>query len=790
MKRLPAFNAAIAAAVGITVGWELASYRLIFLAAAAGLSIILFFWLTSGRRTLPVPAAAGSYLALSLSFAFFMSARLVAVNPLDLQQCRYFAGTVEETPRDVSTRSVRLTDCLGYDNGWKKIPGRIILTPKFKADLRTDDRIVFTGKAGKVSVARNPGEFNMKVYYELNGIVGRIYVDRREQIISSRHAVGFGLRRSLVEPVRSYIRSSVMKFMAGDEAELARAMLIGERAGINDVIKDRFTNSGTVHILSVSGLHIGFVTGILMIFASLIRLPRRYRFFVIAPCLLFYALVVGTVPSVTRAVLMAIVVLFGLFLQRRSNILNSLGFAALVILTVSPSQLFSPGFQLSFSAVLSIAFFYDRIIALIRKRIPALAERPLLNSIVSLSVLTAAATLGTVPLTVYYFNKVSLISIAANLVIVPLAGIFTTMSFAFVFLSLISSSAASIYGAASQLIGFSILQINSILGSLGLSSARIAEPGFTFVVLYLFWLVSVAAFGRDSLLKKGVIAVLLGSNLLLFSSLIHYTPKAKVFVLDVGQGDAIYVELPNGRNMLVDSGLKFGNYDSGERVILPFLERRGIKRLDYFVITHLHSDHIGGAASVLRKLKVGRFIYSDQASSSGTWERTIASVKALCIPHEKAVAGLIMDSGAVQRVYVLHPNSRYVGKGGTSYRTRLNNGSIVLKVCVGAESVLLAGDIEGPVEHDLAGRFGTFLRSAVYKAAHHGGRTSSTEEFLAEVQPAYAAVSVGAGNRFGHPSPEVLESYQRRGIRTMRTDSLGAICFNVGMDAVEVVEWR
>lgn len=790
MKHLPAFKAALAAAAGIIVGREYAPFQLSFFWASVVLLTILLVWFVLLRRNVTKIAAAGTYAALSFAFAFHMSLNLASVNPQSLSSYAYFAATVEQGPRDTTVTSVILTDCYGYDNGWRRIDGRLVLMTPSNQKFQTGDRIAFSGTVGNVSEARNPGQFNLRAYYALNGIVGRVYLLKNRNILYMDHDSRVNLRRDIVEPVRGVFRDKIRTFMSGDEAELARAMLIGERMGISRTIKDRFVNSGTVHILAVSGLHIGFFTAILMIVASLARIPRRFRFFLIAPCLVFYAFVVGTTPSITRAVLMAVVVLFGLFLQRRSHVLNSLGFAGLVILLVSPSQLFSPGFQLSFCAVLSIAFFYERIVSMIHKRHPALRDRPLLNSAVSLIVLTAAATLGTVPLTVYYFNRVSLVGILANLLTVPLAGLFMMMSFAFVFMALFSYHLASIYGAAAQMLGFSILQLNSLLGSLSLSNARIAEPGPGFVLLYFIWLASTAAFGKDYLWKKLILAVLLGCNILLYSSLVQGRPEARLYALDVGQGDAIYIELPNGKNMLVDSGMRFGNYDTGERVILPFLERRGIKGLSYFVITHLHSDHIGGAVSVMRKLNVQKFIYSDQASRSVVWKNTLSCARALRVPTGTVLAGMILDSGAVQRVYVLHPNHAYVGGGGLSYKTRLNDGSIVLKVCVGGESILLTGDIERRVERDLVRYYGPFLSSSVFKVGHHGSSTSSSEEFVGVVHPAYAVISVGARNGFGHPSTEVLGRFSRKGITAWRTDLFGAAFFRVRSDTTELIRWR
>jgi len=568
--------------------------------------------------------------------------------------------------------------------------------------------------------------------------------------------------------------------------------------GIDKEVNEQFINTVTIHILSVSGLHIGFLTGILVMLTSLIRVPRRMRFFVIAPVLILYAYVVGMVPSISRAVIMALVILFGLTLQRRSLPLNSLGFAALLILIFSPSQLFSPGFQLSFAAVMSIAFFHQKILAMVHVSYPSLIERPFLNSVTSLSVLSVAATLGTVPLTAYYFNRISSISVIANLFIVPLSGVFTTLAFTFVGISAVSSALAAVYGAAAQIVGYAILSINALLGSMSISNVKVADSSWVFAALYFFWLVAVIGFGRmtpDSSrknmpAKKLLFGLLFGADIILYSTFLKPPPEAKLYVLDVGQGDAIYMEFPDGKNVLVDAGMKFGNRDVGEQVIMPFLERNGVTRLDQFVVTHLHSDHIGGAETILGNLKIGRFVYPDQKSQSTTWLRTLASAKARGIPCFIAAAGTVLDSESNYRVYVLHPNRKYVGEGGLAYKTRFNDGSIVLKVCIGYESFLLVGDIEKRVEDDLIRIYGTFLSSDIYKAGHHGSSTSSSPEFLKTVHPSWAVISVGARNSFGHPSHQVIDEMRRDSIRVWRTDSLGAAFFTAYTGSLRMVEWK
>ncbi|HQT90453.1 MAG TPA: DNA internalization-related competence protein ComEC/Rec2 [Candidatus Kryptobacter bacterium] len=790
MKHLPAFKAAVVAAAGITMGRLFPGYSIVFLSGAVAFAIVLAGWFLFGRERPGGYVAVGAYSSLLFAFAFYMSVNLASLNEARPGAFRVFAGTVDETPRDTSRYSIMLTDCYGFDKGWRAIQGALVLTPKSTLSLAIGDRIIFTGKAGVISAARNPGQFNLRTYYTLNGIAGRIYLKNDGDLLAVEHNRGFTFRRDIVEPVRVFIREKTSALMSGEEAALARAMVLGERAGINREINEQFINTGTIHILAVSGLHIGFLTGILMMLASLIRTPRRWRFFVIAPVLILYAYVVGLSPSVVRAVVMALVVLLGLFLQRKSRTLNSLGFAALAILAFSPAQLFSPGFQLSFAAVLSIAFFYERIIALVRKSHPALLERPFLNSVVSTMLLTFAATLGTIPLCAYYFNRVSVAGVFANLLIVPLSGIFMSMDFTFLLVSLLSVPVASVYAAAAQLIAFVILEINSLIGSLSISSIRVGDSAMMFGALYLVWLTAVIWFGKDSIPKKLIFAMLLGANMVLYAGLFTTRTEARMYVLDVGQGDAIYLELPEGKNMLIDAGSKFGSYDAGARVIVPFLRKLGVRELDYFVVTHLHSDHVGGAAGVLKDVKVREFIYPDQVSRSGTWTSTLAWVRALGIRARTVRAGTVLDSGLAYRVYVLHPNGRYTGDKGVSYRTRFNDGSIVLKVCIGGNSILLTGDIEQRVEHELTKTYGAFLSSGVLKAGHHGSITSSSQGLLDKVHPGYAIISVGKGNSFGHPSQTVIDRMSRMGVNVWRTDSLGAAFVRVRLDESQIVDWR
>ncbi len=301
MKRLPALKAAIFAAAGIFIGKEFPHYQLLFLSVGVSLVATTFAWLIVRRQRISALISAGFYAVLICAFAFNMSTSIASLSSAPLSNYVCFAGRVGESPRDSAVSSVVLDNCFGFDKSWHRITGELILTSGFNAQLRTGDRLIFRGRAGAVSEARNPGEFDLKSYYMLSGISGRIYVKNRSDILSLYHDRGFNLQRSIVESVRTFMRNEIKTFMKGEEAELARAMVIGERMGISKGVSEQFVNTGTIHILAVSGLHIGFFMGILMAVSSLFRIPHRFRFFIIAPILIFYALIVGTTPSVMRA---------------------------------------------------------------------------------------------------------------------------------------------------------------------------------------------------------------------------------------------------------------------------------------------------------------------------------------------------------------------------------------------------------------------------------------------------------------------------------------------------------
>jgi competence protein ComEC len=250
--------------------------------------------------------------------------------------------------------------------------------------------------------------------------------------------------------------------------------------------------------------------------------------------------------------------------------------------------------------------------------------------------------------------------------------------------------------------------------------------------------------------------------------------RLQVSVLDVGQGDSIFVAFPDGRTMLVDAGgLPGGNYlhgmraglDVGEDVVSPFLWSRGLKRIDTVVITHAHEDHVGGMPAVLRNFRVGE-LWVGRDDDAPAYRNVLAEAAARHIPVVHRLRDEHFDWAGVQ-VRVLWPDSS------DPARAR-NDDSLVLRLQDGGESFLLTGDIERAVERSIVSD-GDELAAGFLKVPHHGGKTSSTTAFLDAVHPAVSAISVGEANPFGHPSPDAMQRIQAEGSRLYRTDRDGAI---------------
>jgi competence protein ComEC len=538
-------------------------------------------------------------------------------------------------------------------------------------------------------------------------------------------------------------------------AALLSGLLLGDRIDLPADVDAAFRRAGVYHVLAVSGFNVALIASTVWALLTLARAPRRVAALGAIVTVVGFAAVVGPEPSVVRATIMAVLVLSALLLEREASVLNGLALAAIAILAVRPVDLGDPGFQLSFAATAGLVLVGGP------PRAGSSRLARIRGWIIAALVTSAGAQLAVLPITLAHFNQVSTIGVIANLAVVPLAGVATVLGLVAVVAGGVSATlAAWLYSGV-----WPVLLL--LRGAVALAAAvpgavlHLPAPGPLAIVGYVAAL-ALGLAARHLRRAQRVLArrLALGAGALaLASALLALWPilrpadgRLRVTVLDVGQGDAIVVEGPDGRVLLVDAGAG-GPYrlDAGERVVAPFLWNRGILRLAAAVVTHPDIDHAGGMPTIRELFAI------DDRWDGATGLAPLRLGGASVTPLATAAAGR-------------------------------NDAARVLRIDFGHASILLASDIEAAGEHALVSS-GAPLGAVALKVPHHGSRTSSGPELLAAVRPSVALISVGARNSYGHPDASVLARLAAAGSDVYRTDRDGALLLETDGRALTVTTW-
>jgi competence protein ComEC len=418
-----------------------------------------------------------------------------------------------------------------------------------------------------------------------------------------------------------------------------------------------------------------------------------------------------------------------------------------VILAARPSDLFDPGFQLSFAATLGIV-------------IAPLPRGMVLGALA----VSAAAQLAVLPISLTHFNQLSTIGLIANLGVVPLAGVATVGGLVAVGLSFLSDTVAAVAFDAVWPVLLALRGLVAVAAKVPGAVVYLPAPGWVAVTCYAGGLASLLVWrvGRDREVSSARAWLLLGAALLALAVGVAAWPLVRpadgllrLTILDVGQGDAIVVETPDGRALLIDAGSGGPmRLDAGERVVAPFLWNRGILRLAGLAVTHDDSDHAGGAGAVRRLFAIDE----EWTAANPPTTRRFGGAELAALPST-AVNGW-----------------------------RRNEAALVLRIDMGLASFLLTSDIGIPRERELT-TAGARLDSMVLKVAHHGSRSSTSSEFLRTVGPRLAAISVGARNAYGHPDAGVVARLSEAGAQIYRTDRDGALIFETDGATLTVTRW-
>jgi competence protein ComEC len=463
--------------------------------------------------------------------------------------------------------------------------------------------------------------------------------------------------------------------------------------------------------------------------------------------------------------------------ERRTDVYNSLGAAALIILIIDTRQLFDVGFQLSFAAVFSIVYFHPMLVRLIQHIPEKWEEIKAIDYIFKLFAVSLAAQLGTLPFTAYYFERVSIVSLFANIIVVPVIGLNVTVGFATLLFTPLSRFLAECFAHVNDLLVRFVLGFVKVAADVPMAFVDATGLGIPFALAYFLALFAVVHITNPRMLKRIFAVGLICVNVYLWHGIAtEGNTGLQVTILDVGQGDAVLVQFPNGKAMLIDAGPRLSQYDAGERIVEPFLKRLGVTELDALVASHAHSDHIGGMLHVLETVKVSSFVEGHPAETA-LYRNIKQQIGMKKIRTDSVYSGLTLNLDPSTRLYVLHPPRLFAS-------SNLNNSSVTMKLVYGKTSFLFVGDLEAEGESVTRARYGSFLDVDVLKVGHHGSSTSSTREFIAATSPSDAIISVGWKNKFRHPSATVLDRLKARGARVTRTDWDGGVVLKSDGEAI------
>ncbi|MGH7412996.1 MAG: DNA internalization-related competence protein ComEC/Rec2 [Candidatus Rokuibacteriota bacterium] len=549
-------------------------------------------------------------------------------------------------------------------------------------------------------------------------------------------------------------------------------LLLGERSALPPESDEAFRRAGVYHILAVSGFNVALLAGAVFGGLAMCGVPRRGAAGAAAVVLVAFALVVGSQPSVLRATVMGLLLLSALLLDRESQLPNALALAVLALLLWRPGDLWEPGFQLSFAATAGIVHLTPAITA-------ALAGRGWPRWLAAAVGVSLGAQAGVTPLMLTHFNQLSLVGVVANLAVVPLAAVATTLGMVALLVEQGAATLGALLFEALWVVLVALRAVVAIAAALPAAMAHLPAPGPATVVAWYgaLLLAPGAAASRRTRVVVGVLAVMV-AVLSLWPWVRPTETMLRVTFLDVGQGDAALIELPEGPRLLVDGGPGGARrFDVGERVLAPFLWNRPLARLDVVALSHWDADHSGGLAAVLSRFHVGEFWESGRPPAGA--RETVTALTRSRAPRRVLAAGQRLQLGRAL-ITVLGP--------GPEPAQGTNDQSLVLRLDWRGVSLLLAGDL-GPRGEALLLERGGPVQALALKVAHHGSRFSSTSPFLQRVRPRLAVISVGARNPFRHPSAEALGRLATAGARVYRTDRDGAVVLETDGRILRVTAW-
>ncbi len=628
-----------------------------------------------------------------------------------------------------------------------------------QSDLRYGQVVFGVAQLQKPEGASNPSGFSYAQYLAQKNIY--TLADAKSVLVVKAQKGNFVQR--FVYKIRKFLLARIEQ-RCGKNARFMQTILLGKDLD-DESLRTNFTKAGVAHILAISGLHIGFISFVMMLFLRMFCNRLGVVYLLTALFLIFYAALCDFSPSVTRAALMIVLSLWAFHLERILVLDNIVAASGLIILLARPQYALALSFQLSFLSVLILANLVPKFYVCLGGTKPR-ESRKLLNKVATilLSSMLCSLILCVVmmPLTLFYFNQINFNSVFANLLCIPLVMLIVPLSL----VSLILPSPLwQSYSLALNFLIDILFRVVEIFANFPFYFANISSShslnwlislGFVALAGYIFW--------KKRKLKLAILSLFLA---ILPWSFFFLGGKRdlRITFFDCGLGDMTLITTPRGENIFVDVGPP-DFVRSFRKTALPYLADRGVRQIDYLVITHAHNDHFGGVWHAFAELDVRKVVVSRNFCRSKIWDAFAAAVQ-----KEGSQLLILEDTTTLLAerdlsIKVLHPAKDF-------WDADINNMSIVLRVDYREFSALLTGDLEKEGEEFMLPRFD--LDCDLLKVGHHGSKSSSTKAFIKEVSPEYAFIFTSIKNRFNFPHNKTLQSYEFLQDNLLITGKSGAI---------------
>lgn len=645
---------------------------------------------------------------------------------------------------------------------------RIVLTIIGEGQYNLGDYILFNGKLEEPDRNTNPMLFNYRLSLLSNKIhnvmtVKDFSVSLIEKNASFNYKVKDRFKRDIENLYKNYLNE--------DNAKILTSIILGDSSHLDEEDLIKYRDLGLAHILAVSGLHIGIISGSLIYLLSRTGLNRRINIILSISIIWIYSYLIGFPPSTIRAGIMFTILYLSHLTHEPYDSINAVMFSMLFSLFINPFWIFDVGFQLSYLATISIIVFTSKI---------KLLFYPNKNNMIGTISSILAVNIGLLPIQSYYFNRISILGLIANLITVPLLSLTLILGMIMILFNYTISYVNIILAAVMDLLLSIVTIIINILGEIPFNVIKLYSPDLVTILLYYLAILIVLGvidiYGYKTSLKKSIsfyLAILTIASVII----ITHDDHIEIDFIDVGQGDSILIKT-QGYNYLMDTGGSlFSANDVGKYITLPYLEKQGIYNLDKVFITHFDEDHSQGLRALLSEVNI-KEIYASYIPKNNEIIQILVEHN---IPITVLRYGDVIYLDNNTNIKIIWPSK------GTNINYSSNNMSLVSLMKYKNYNILFTGDIEKEVESIIGEKIDRKID--ILKVPHHGSNTSSTEQFLEKIMPKHSVISVGRGNFYGHPKKDVLARLEKVGSSIHRTDEMGMIRTLLDDNYIEIIPY-